>query len=73
MQQIANSQSAYMRGETVQVLIYLLFSQIGKQPKSTATWNYANLFGTSEFKTNLLFTIKASTKLMLVMGFIILH
>lgn len=62
-----------MRVETVQVLIYLLFPQIGKQPKSTATWNNANLFSTSEFKTNLLFTIKASTKLVLVMGFIILH
>lgn len=62
-----------MRVETVQVLIYLLFPQIGKKPKSTATWNYANLFSTSEFKTNLLFTIKASTKLVLVMGFIILH
>lgn len=63
----------YTRVWTVQVLIYQLFPQVGKLPKSTATWNYANLHSTSEFKTNLLFTIKASTKLVLVMGFIILH
>lgn len=37
MKQIATTQPEYMRVETVQVLIYLLFPQTGKQPKSTAT------------------------------------
>lgn len=31
--------------------ILLHFPKLGKHPKSTGTWNYANLFGTSEFKS----------------------
>lgn len=47
----------------------LLSPQLGIWPKPTATWKSANLFSTFEFANNLLFTLRVSTKLKLVMGF----